>query len=95
MSHQTKEELASSALGKARQFIKLAQNEVSEMAQHKGGYTTTYKTKMTSNYHTNLKLAQQLLHYAIDNITGISNVATNPTKTKLEELEIVTPEPEE
>ena len=86
---QTKESKALRAFSQARQELKKAERGRSELSQHKGGYTPAYKTSLNAKIKEDVKLAQQLIHYAIENSTGLTNVTSNPSVTKLEELGVL------
>lgn len=86
---QTKESKALRAFGQARQELKKAKRSRSELTQHKGGYTTAYRNSLNAEIKENVKLAQQLIHFAIENSTGMANVTSNPSVAKLEELGVL------
>ena len=86
---QTKESKALRAFAEARQNLKRAVRNQSELSQHKGGYTTAYRNSLNAKIKEDVKLAQQLIHFAIENSTGMTNVTSNPSVAKLEELGVL------
>ena len=89
---QTKDELARAALNLAQSRLHQAMEKLNTLEQHKGGYTANYKSALLTEYRDNIKEAQQLLHYTIENISNLTQMTTSPSNARLKELGIVVEE---